>query len=272
MNPPLLSEKQFRARGCELNFAEGPEAGPPLILLHGITSWWQSFLPVMHGLILSHHVFAIDMRGHGRSGRAKSYLVNDYADDLVDFVSAKAPGDVSLVGHSMGAHVVLASAGRIKPRGLVLEDAPLTVRDGRIVTQGPQAVFAAWQRLKRENSDFESMRAAVEALKLEATPLAARVRAKTLLQMDAAALDVYGDGDPFIGYDPQALVEELDCPVLALRADETIFARLDAGAADAIANLARQGYALRMAGAGHNIHGETPDRWLGAVEAFLHTL
>ncbi len=272
MSVPLLSVKRFAARGCALNFAEGPDAGPPLVLVHGITSWWQSFLPVMHGLILSHHVFAIDMRGHGGSGRASSYLVNDYAADIVDFISAKAPAGASIVGHSMGAHAALAAAGRIKLKGLVLEDAPLTVQAGRIVPQGPQNVFGDWQRLKRENSDFDSMLTAVKAAKLEVSPLAARVRAKTLMLMDGAALGEYGVGDPFIGYDPQALIEELVCPVLALRADETIFARLDVAAAEAIAQTARDGYALRIAGAGHNIHGEAPDRWFGAVAAFLHTL
>jgi pimeloyl-ACP methyl ester carboxylesterase len=172
----------------------------------------------------------------------------------------------------MGGHVVLAAAARIRPKGLVLEDIPLTTAGGRIATQGPQKVFADWQRLKRENGDFDSMLKAVKALGLEATTMAARVRARTLLLMDGAALDEYGDGDPFPGYDPQSLIESLDCPVLALRADEKIFARLEAGAAEAIERSAKDGYALRIAGAGHNIHGEAPDRWFGAVEAFLHTL
>lgn len=65
----MLSEKTFDAGAVSVNYAEGPRSGPPLVLLHGVTSRWQAFLTMMPVLAQRWHVVAADLRGHGRSGR-----------------------------------------------------------------------------------------------------------------------------------------------------------------------------------------------------------
>jgi pimeloyl-ACP methyl ester carboxylesterase len=65
----MLQEKRFDTGTVTLKYAEGPPAGPPLVLLHGGGDRWQQFQPLMPGLMAHRHVYALDMRGHGKSGR-----------------------------------------------------------------------------------------------------------------------------------------------------------------------------------------------------------
>ena len=48
--------------------------GPPLVLVHGITESRAAWDPLVPALSADHTVVAIDMRGHGESGDASSYV------------------------------------------------------------------------------------------------------------------------------------------------------------------------------------------------------
>ena len=48
-------------------------AGPTVVLVHGITQCRQLWDPLIGDLASDHTVVAIDMRGHGASGRADTY-------------------------------------------------------------------------------------------------------------------------------------------------------------------------------------------------------
>ena len=71
----MLTEKSFNTGESVMNFGEGEPTGKPLVLLHGATQSWQvwkwstqnQFLPA---LAKGWHVYAPDLRGHGKSGRA----------------------------------------------------------------------------------------------------------------------------------------------------------------------------------------------------------
>ena len=65
----MLSEKSFDTGELPLNYAEGPTSGPPLVLLHGLTGWWHAWEPCLPQLTPTWHVYAVDLRGHGQSGR-----------------------------------------------------------------------------------------------------------------------------------------------------------------------------------------------------------
>jgi pimeloyl-ACP methyl ester carboxylesterase len=42
----MLVEKSFDTGEAVLNYAEGPDNGPPILLIHGITGNWRGFLPI----------------------------------------------------------------------------------------------------------------------------------------------------------------------------------------------------------------------------------
>jgi pimeloyl-ACP methyl ester carboxylesterase len=105
-------------------------AGPPVVMLHGLlvgsmASWYFTAAPVVAE---SHRVRLYDLRGHGKSARAKTgYDIPTMAADLASLAASFSPGPFALVGHSYGAsialHFALKSPSRVSK--LVLVDAPL---------------------------------------------------------------------------------------------------------------------------------------------------
>src|SRR5258708_11266227 len=112
MHIDRMIEAKFHTGPVTLNYAEGPDAGPPLVLLHGGSARWQYFDDILPDLTARWHVFAPDLRGHGLSGRtAGRYTLRDYADDLAAFLQ-KLSGPASLFGHSLGGMVALMTASK----------------------------------------------------------------------------------------------------------------------------------------------------------------
>ena len=63
------SEQKYAASTIEVNYVEGPDNGPPMVLIHGLGSRWTAWDPVIDQFAEKWHVYAIDLRGHGDSGR-----------------------------------------------------------------------------------------------------------------------------------------------------------------------------------------------------------
>ncbi|MEU8589733.1 alpha/beta fold hydrolase [Streptomyces sp. NPDC048664] len=104
----------------------GPPDAAPLVLLHALgedATDWEAVAPV---LALSRRVYALDLRGHGRSDWPGDYSLELMRDDVLHFLDALGLGTVDLIGHSMGgvvAHLLAAEHPRRVSR-LVLEDVP----------------------------------------------------------------------------------------------------------------------------------------------------
>ena len=99
----MLAERTFGAGEVELNHVEGPDVGPPLLLLHGAADRWQSFLSILPSLVMRWHVYAPDLRGHGLSGRvAGCYAISDYVGDILSFLSGCVRQPAAIYGHSLG--------------------------------------------------------------------------------------------------------------------------------------------------------------------------
>jgi len=88
----------------------GDPADPPMVLLHGLgddESDWGVVLPAFAG---NYRVYALDLRGHGRSSHPGQYSFELMRDDVVRFLEAVGVGRCVLVGHSMGGTVALLFA------------------------------------------------------------------------------------------------------------------------------------------------------------------
>jgi 3-oxoadipate enol-lactonase len=94
------------ANGVTLVYSESGEPGrPAMVLLHGggnDRSSWDSVLPA---LAKTHHVYALDQRGHGESARTGEYSFELMRDDVLGFIDALGLDRIVLVGHSMGGTV-----------------------------------------------------------------------------------------------------------------------------------------------------------------------
>ncbi|MER5934034.1 alpha/beta hydrolase [Streptomyces sp. NPDC002054] len=105
----------------------GPPDAPPLVMLHALgedATDWDIVAPVF---ARSRRVYALDLRGHGRSDWPGTYSLQLMRDDVLGFLDALALDRVDLVGHSMGGIVayVLAEDCPQRVDRLVLEDVPI---------------------------------------------------------------------------------------------------------------------------------------------------
>lgn len=114
--------------GTILNYGEGPDNGPPLLLIHGQQSTWQSYVKVLPELAEQFHVFAVDKHGHGASSKDPAkYTAAAMGADLATFIEQVIGQSVFLSGHSSGGllSVWLAANAPELVRAVVLEDPPL---------------------------------------------------------------------------------------------------------------------------------------------------
>ncbi|WP_433606402.1 alpha/beta fold hydrolase [Prescottella agglutinans] len=105
----------------------------PVIMVHGMggdNRTWDRFARAVTAQ--GRRVLAVDLRGHGRSARAESYLFGEFGDDILGLCEDLGFDSVDLVGHSLGGHAVslVAQQRPALVRRLVLEEAPLPLRPG----------------------------------------------------------------------------------------------------------------------------------------------
>ncbi|RFU41648.1 alpha/beta fold hydrolase [Actinomadura logoneensis] len=123
--------------------AGSPDA-PPLVLLHAVGEGAADWERVMPAFARHWRVYALDLRGHGRSDWPGEYSLELMRDDVLGFLDALALDRVDLIGHSMGGVVayLLASEQPERVARLILEDAPLPLPRERIVPTRPDGELA----------------------------------------------------------------------------------------------------------------------------------
>ncbi len=99
--------------GIRLHFLDyGVEGRRPMLCVHGAAAHAHWFDFAAPGLIPTHHVRSLDLRGHGDSQWAEqqTYDFLRFAADLNAVVEALDLRDFDLIGHSMGGMVSLVYA------------------------------------------------------------------------------------------------------------------------------------------------------------------
>ncbi len=107
---------RFSCNGADLYYETHGE-GPPLMLVAGLASDSQSWLPIIEEL--SRHFFVItpDNRGSGRTTPQEIETgIREIADDCVALMEHLGLSSASLAGHSMGGMVALDLAIRFPDR------------------------------------------------------------------------------------------------------------------------------------------------------------
>lgn len=124
-----IIEKQIQVGEVLFNYAEGPDNGTPLVLLHAQLLDWYSYSEVMPELSKQYHVYAIDYPGHGKTVVPDSYVfsANQIGSDLANFIETVIGEPVYISGNSSGGLLSLWLAVNDKEyvKSVLLEDPPL---------------------------------------------------------------------------------------------------------------------------------------------------
>lgn len=95
----------FEHAGCQLYYEDHGQ-GEPLLLVHGLGSSIQDWEYQLPHLQQQRRVVAVDLRGHGRSGKPRErYSMAAFAADVAALIEHLGLPPVHLVGISMGGMV-----------------------------------------------------------------------------------------------------------------------------------------------------------------------
>lgn len=219
MRMTAFQEKYFKTDHLQLNYAEGPSAGPPLVVLHGGTVHWRFMMPVLPLLARRWHVYAVDMRGHGLSGRSPGhYHLTDFAGDLVAFAQQKIQEPAVFLGFSWGGLVALHAAGQVPARALILESPPLDLHRRKLHESPVRDYF---ERVRQAIRTVESQEALIDLLQangLARDSGAAREWAQAFSRLDPRYVDSLLDGSALSGLDFKQILQAVASPTLLLLA------------------------------------------------------
>ena len=124
----------------------GGAGKPPLVLLHGMLGSSRNWLTAGADLAAHFHVFALDLRNHGKSPHCEAMTYADMMGDLIAWLDQQKLGPVTLVGHSMGGKLAMLTACRHPERvdRLVVVD----IAPRKYFWPGHRASFAAMNELE----------------------------------------------------------------------------------------------------------------------------
>ena len=125
---PPAAEGSARSAAAVVNYAEGPDNGPALVLVHGQGMQWEDYARVLPDLAQRYHVFAVDCFGHGESSHDPAlYSCQAIGQAIKAFAAQEIGGPYLATGHSSGGIVAawLAANDAEHVTGCVLEDPPV---------------------------------------------------------------------------------------------------------------------------------------------------
>lgn len=119
---------QVEVEGCPVNaLSWGDPSLPGLVLVHGGAAhahWWSFLAPQ---LTHDFHVAAVDLSGHGDSGRRPDYNMETWAEEVLAVADALGMDRPIVIGHSMGGFVAIVAAALHGDRipGTIVVDSPV---------------------------------------------------------------------------------------------------------------------------------------------------
>ena len=258
------SEKKFVASTIEVNYAEGPNNGPPLVLIHGIGGFWRNWEPVIDQLSTDWHVYAVDLRGHGDSGRTpEGYRFIDYPIEIVEFLRNVVDEPAFLVGHSLGA-ITSSGVCAVTPdlvASAVLEDPPLYVEQ--------TDRFKDVLELRKKNLSLDEYKVEQRKIDDSATEEVVKRRANAIYRVDPDVWVPAIEGGIAAMWDPDAVLAEIKTPVLLMQANPDLGAAISDSEAGRADDLLENGRYVKWNDVGHGMHDAQPERFVQLVNVYF---
>jgi len=163
-----VHEKNVTLRnGLTIHSYEWPGPRPNLVLLHPSSGYGRMWEWTANALGSSFHVYALDQRGHGDSGRPDGdYSAEEYAEDLHLFFREVGLDRAIVAGQSLGGRVgqVLAATHPEQVQALALVGGPHP-SNFFPTRQATINVLGSAHRMLESPTEFPSREAALEYLR-----------------------------------------------------------------------------------------------------------
>ena len=291
-------EQLFDTGELLLNYATaGDAANPALLFVPGQTESWWGYEAAMELLKDRFQIFAVDLRGQGRSGRTPGrYTLDNMGGDLVRLIQGVIGRPTLVSGLSSGG-VLSAWLSAYAPPGLIraahYEDPPLfgsetTPAYGHSIKQSIGPMFAMWSKYLGDQwsiGDWSGMAANAAS---ELPPWMAGFRPpeeppQNLKEYDPEWGRAFWTGTVAASSDHARMLKAVKVPVLFThhfrRVDETTgfvmgaISDLQAGRVRAIVEEAGQPFDYRsFPQMGHSMHGQDPQLFADTLSAWAATI
>jgi pimeloyl-ACP methyl ester carboxylesterase len=292
----MFVEKRFNTGVVEINYAEGRLSGPPLVMVPGLPGRWQEFIPILPALSIRWHIYALDMRGQGGSGRVLGgYLAKNYVDDLVVFLK-HLDEPVVIFGASAGGMVAMEAISRAPGlvHGLVVGDSPIDVPWllGWMTSEWFKAYFSVLRDLAGLDLPIPDL---VERVAKTPIPIPGETAlipygespgvdavqvlglATTLFHLDPGVLEYHAEGraEEFLcGFDLETILGKITCPALFIQADPKLGGMITDRSMETVQTILSTALHIKMDGFGHDLGLDTWETGplLRVVNGFLESL
>jgi pimeloyl-ACP methyl ester carboxylesterase len=240
--------------------------GRGIVLVHGGAAhsrWWDHIGPL---LTVDRRVIAIDLSGHGDSGRRESYSFDGWAREILAVAADAGLDAPTVIGHSMGGVVTLQLAALFGSRieGAVVIDSPVR-------NPAPEQHAAQDRRVFRELRVYPSREAAIARFRpVPDQPvlgyIADHVAATSVRQADGGWTWKW-DPQVFVLEPPRAPLTRLACRVALFRAEHGI---MSAEMSEIMYDrLGRVAPLIEIPAAGHHIMLDQPIALAAALRTLL---
>jgi pimeloyl-ACP methyl ester carboxylesterase len=246
--------------GLRLAYDAAGAGDPPMFFIQGWCCDRSYFAPQFEHFASGHAVVAMDLRGHGESGRPAArpggYAMDVMADDVLSVAGAAGCDRPVLVGHSLGALIGLSCAARAGAiRALVMVDpAPITNEKAKRFFRESVAAVAADDNGSWRTTFVEGMFLPTDAARRAAI---IEQMTRTPPAISAEVMRVMGE------FDGAGALAQATVPVLSIGS---------AVPSNASADLRRLCPAITVGqtvGSGHFNQLEVPDQVNAMIERFL---
>jgi len=248
----------------------GPEDGSSVVCIHGIAQHGGIFAGLGERLAAGgHSVTAVDLRGHGESGREPPWSLEAHVGDLIETIDDLGVESAAWVGHSFGGRLAAEVAARHpdRCRRLALLDPGLSVPPERALRSA---------EVERLDWSFATVDGALNALLSNDAVVAAPREVVAAYVRDDVRKGA--DGRFRFRFCPSAVVvawSEMTSPPPPIARVPTLVVRAEVPLFDGSEQHRRYAEALGDQATevrvpnGHNVLWESPNETIGAVERFL---